>query len=200
MKPENIEDFLEDKWLAERGVGYRMAVTEEQKENKMSQMTEFEKEYQQHVLQWAHDRNIINGSDNIKQLLKTLTEAGEFIDAVVSGDVGEFVDAIGDQWVTLVIGMEQSGVTYQKALDSAMCMGTSDDADTVVLYAISRIADGILKDDNTLLEQGYGTYLQVLRNLKTFFTFGVAAAWSTIKDRKGKMVNGVFVKEQDLVQ
>ena len=178
-----------------------MVVTEEQKENKMSQMTKFEEDYQQLVLQWANDRNIVNGSDNIKQLLKTLTEAGEFIDAIMSEDVDEFVDAIGDQWVTLVIGMEQSGVTYQKALDSAMCMGTSDDAlknDTVVLYAISCIADGILKGDKILLEQGYGTYLQVLRNLKTSFTFGVAAAWNTIKDRKGKMVNGVFVKESDL--
>ena len=178
-----------------------MVVTEEQQEKKISQMTKFEEDYQQLVLQWANDRNIVNGSDNIKQLLKTLTEAGEFIDAVVSEDVDEFVDAIGDQWVTLVIGMEQSGVTYQKALDSAMCFDTSDDSlkdDTAILYAISCIADGILKGDKVLLAQGYGTYLQVLRNLKTSFTFGVASAWSTIKDRKGKMVNGVFVKESDL--
>ena len=86
----------------------------------MSQMTKFEEEYQQLVLQWANDRNIVDGSDNIKQLLKTLTEAGEFIDAIVFEDVDEFVDAIGDQWVTLVIGMEQSGILYQEALDSAM--------------------------------------------------------------------------------
>ena len=33
MEAKNIEDFLEDKWLAERGVGYRMVVTEEQQEN-----------------------------------------------------------------------------------------------------------------------------------------------------------------------
>jgi len=44
----------------------------------------------------------------------------------MSEDVDEFVDAIGDQWVTLVIGMEQSDVTYQKALDSAMCFDKSD--------------------------------------------------------------------------
>ena len=37
MKPEKIEDFLEDKWLAERGVGYRMVVTEEQKGDDMSE-------------------------------------------------------------------------------------------------------------------------------------------------------------------
>lgn len=201
MKPQNIDDFLQDKWLAERGVGYRMAVTEEQKENKMGQMTDFEKEYQQRVLQWAHDRNIIEGSDVMRQLLKTCTEAGEMVDAARKIDIDEYVDSIGDQWVTLVIGMKQSGVTYQKALDSAMCFNTSNDSlkdGAVILYAISCIADGILKDDKVLLAQGYGTYLQVLRNLEKSFTFGVAAAWNTIKDRKGKMVNGVFVKEQDL--
>ena len=37
MKPENVEDFLEDKWLAERGVGYRMVVTEKQQESEMSE-------------------------------------------------------------------------------------------------------------------------------------------------------------------
>ena len=37
MKPENVDDFLEDKWLAERGVGYRMVVTEEQKVDDMSE-------------------------------------------------------------------------------------------------------------------------------------------------------------------
>lgn len=39
MKPENIEDFLEDKWLAERGIGYRMAVTEKQQEKKMAEIS-----------------------------------------------------------------------------------------------------------------------------------------------------------------
>ena len=47
----------------------------------MNVMTEFEKEYQQRVLQWAHDRNIIEGSDALHQLLKTYTEAGEMVDA-----------------------------------------------------------------------------------------------------------------------
>ena len=60
------------------------------------------------------------------------------------------------------------------------------------------IADGVLKQDKYKLCQGYGEYLSTLRGLPDFVD-GVAAAWNTIKDRKGKMVNGVFVKEQDLV-
>ena len=48
MKPENVDDFLEDKWLAERGVGYRMVVTEEQKGDDMSESSikQTSKEYQ----------------------------------------------------------------------------------------------------------------------------------------------------------
>lgn len=185
MKPENVEDSLKT-----------MVVTEEQQENKMSQMTEFEKEYQQHVLQWAHDRNIIEGSDVMRQLLKTCTEAGEMVDAARKGDIDEYVDSIGDQWVTIVIGMEMSGVSYQDALDAAREIDRPASTDDIVL-STSLISDGMLKQDKYKLCQGYGEYLSILRGLPVFVD-GVVAAWGTIKDRKGKMVNGVFVKESDL--
>ena len=162
----------------------------------MNKMTEFEKEYQQHVLQWAHDRNIIEGSDAMRQLLKTCTEAGEMVDAVRENDIDEYVDSIGDQWVTIVIGMAQAGVPYQEALDAAREIDSPPLTDDII-SAISLIADGILKQEKSKLSQGYGEYLSILRGLPDFVD-GVAAAWNTIKDRKGKMVNGVFVKEQDL--
>lgn len=165
----------------------------------MNVMTEFEKEYQQRVLQWAHDRNIIEGSDAMRQLLKTCTEAGEMVDASRKGDIEEYIDGIGDQWVTLVIGMLQSDVLYQDALDAAYAgtrpyQPTTDD----VVLAVGLISEGILKQDKKLLTEGYGEYLAVLRVLP-IFEEGVSQAWEAIKDRKGKMVNGVFVKEQDLV-
>lgn len=173
-----------------------MEVTEEQQENDMSQMTEFEKKYQQHVLQWAHDRNIIAGSDTMRQLLKTCTEAGEMVDAAGANDTDEYVDAIGDQWVTIVIGMAQAGVHYQEALDASRKINSPPLTDDII-SAISLIADGILKQEKSKLSQGYGEYLSILRGLPDFVD-GVVKAWNTIKDRKGKMVNGVFVKEQDL--
>ena len=197
MKPENVDDFLEGKCLAERGVGYRMVVTEEQKENEMNKMTKFEKEYQQRVLQWAHDRNIIEGSEAMRQLLKTCTEAGEMVDAVRKVDIDEYVDSIGDQWVTIVIGMEIVGVSYQDALVSSREISSPASTDDI-MSSISLISDGMLKQDKYKLCQGYGEYLQILRGLPDFVD-GVVKAWNTIKDRKGKMVNGVFVKEQDLV-
>ena len=162
----------------------------------MNKMTEFEKEYQQRVLQWAHDRNIIEGSDAVRQLLKTCTEAGEMVDAARAIDLDEYVDSIGDQWVTIVIGMEMSGVLYQDALDAAREIDRPASTDDIV-SSISLISDGILKQDKYKLCQGYGEYLSILRGLPDFVD-GVVKAWNTIKDRKGKMVNGVFVKEQDL--
>ena len=33
MKPQNIDDFLEDKWLAEKGVGYPNVSVEQKEEN-----------------------------------------------------------------------------------------------------------------------------------------------------------------------
>ena len=173
-----------------------MVVTEEQQENKMSQMTEFEKEMQQRVLQWANDRNIIAGSDTMSQLLKTCTEAGEMVDAARANDIDEYVDAIGDQWVTIVIGMAQAGVPYQEALDASRKINSPPLIDDII-SAISLIADGILKQEKSKLSQGYGEYLSVLRAVPDFVD-GVVKAWNTIKDRKGKMVNGVFVKESDL--
>jgi hypothetical protein len=162
----------------------------------MNKMTEFEKEYQQRVLQWAHDRNIIEGSDAMRQLLKTCTEAGEMVDAARKVDIDEYVDSIGDQWVTIVIGMEMSGVLYQDALVSSREISSPTSTDDIV-SSISLISDGMLKQDMHKLCQGYGEYLSILRGLPDFVD-GVVKAWNTIKDRKGKMVNGVFVKEQDL--
>ena len=162
----------------------------------MSQMTKFEEDYQRLVLQWAHDRDIIEGSDPMRQLLKTYTEAGEMVDAARKIDIDEYVDSIGDQWVTIVIGMEMGGVLYQDALDAAREINRPASTDDIVL-STSLISDGMLKQDKPRLCQGYGEYLSVLRSLPDFHD-GVAAAWNTIKDRKGKMVNGVFVKESDL--
>ena len=163
----------------------------------MNKMTEFEKEYQQRVLQWAHDRNIIEGSDAMRQLLKTCTEAWEMVDATRAIDLDEYVDSIGDQWVTIVIGMEMAGVSYQDALVSSREISSPASTDDIV-SSISLISDGMLKQDMHKLCQGYGEYLSILRGLPDFVD-GVVKAWNTIKDRKGKMVNGVFVKEQDLV-
>lgn len=89
---------------------------------------------------WAHDRNLINGSDPKSQLLKTMSELGELADGINKNRIHEIVDGLGDVMVTLII------VAAQYDLDLSECLN---------------------------------------------------AAYLEIKDRKGKMIDGVFVKEGD---
>lgn len=114
----------------------------------------------QQVIQWANDRNIIQGSTATKQLEKTAAEFTELCIAVGKDEMleqyvddvpsyprtleavsGEIADGIGDVLVTLIIVAEQCG------LDIEDCLQVS---------------------------------------------------YNQIKDRKGQMRNGVFVKEADL--
>lgn len=111
----------------------------------------------QNVIQWANDRNIIQGSTAIKQLDKTSEEFNELQRAVAALpykqeygiDLGygphegrdEVADAFGDILVTLIIASHQLGFDLQECL---------------------------------------------------------AGAWEEIKDRKGRLVGGKFIKEADL--
>lgn len=101
------------------------------------------------VVQWAQDRNLIDGSTPERQLEKTAAELVELTIAVgkdsmvESGETfgGEIASELGDVLVTLIIVAEQLG------LDVWTCL---------------------------------------------------AVAYDKIKDRKGKMIDGKFVKESDL--
>ena len=103
------------------------------------------------VVQWAEDRNLIEGSSPARQIYKTMEEATELAVAIGAYDleasydepflidhVNAVQDAIGDISVTLIIIAEQVGISFESCL---------------------------------------------------------AAAYEQIKDRKGKMVSGIFVKE-----
>ena len=91
------------------------------------------------VIDWANDRNIINGSTVKDQTLKLVSEVGELADNVAKGRCP--IDDIGDCMVVLSIIAEMSGLTMAQCLEHA---------------------------------------------------------YNDIKNRKGRMTNGVFVKEGDL--
>lgn len=111
------------------------------------------------VIQWAEERNIIDGSTAIKQLDKTSEEFNELQRAVASFDWAvrvdyetgtennaelvrnEIVDAYGDILVTLIISAKMLDIDLEDAL---------------------------------------------------------AQAYEVIRHRKGKMIGGKFIKEEDL--
>ena len=89
------------------------------------------------IIQWANDRNLINGSTPKDQCLKLVQEVGELSDSLCKGKSP--IDDIGDCMVVLAIIAEQSGLTIEDCLSHA---------------------------------------------------------YNDIKDRKGQMIDGVFIKEE----
>lgn len=91
------------------------------------------------IVQWHHDRNLIEGATDKDQFAKLIQEAGELSDNLCKGR--NPADDIGDMIVVLINIAERNGLTLNQ------CM---------------------------------------------------TQAWDDIKDRKGKMVDGVFIKESDI--
>ena len=96
------------------------------------------KELMHSVVQWHHDRNLIDGATDKDQVCKLIQEVGELSDNVCKGK--DIKDDIGDCMVVLINIAERNGTNLEECLYQA---------------------------------------------------------WNDIKDRKGKMVNGIFIKEDD---
>lgn len=91
------------------------------------------------ILQWAEDRNLLNGSTRKDQMVKLVEEIGELAAGIAKGKADLVKDSIGDALVVLTILAKQSGTSVEECLN---------------------------------------------------------LAWNEIKDRKGKMVDGIFIKEE----
>ena len=90
------------------------------------------------IVQWHHDRNLIDGSSDKDQVLKLMQELGELSDSVCKGK--DVKDDLGDMMVVMLNIMERQGVSMEECLSTA---------------------------------------------------------YNDIKDRKGRMVDGIFIKEGD---
>ena len=73
---------------------------------------------------------------------------------------------------------------------------------TKLIEEIGELATGLNKQNNALIEDSIGDSLVVLIILCQQLGFDLKecleTAYNEIKDRKGKMINGTFVKEEDL--
>ena len=70
-----------------------------------------------------------------------------------------------------------------------------------LMEEVGEIAEGLAKDNINLTKDGIGDTVVVLtilaEQLGTSIEECTEIAYNEIKDRKGKMINGVFVKESD---
>lgn len=156
------------------------------------------KELIEKVEQWSKDRNL-NTADPNKQRLKLWEEFGELNASIARDDREGAIDAIGDILVVMIIYKQQLGYgsneLFNSRKDDIDFLGRLEDIDLIDfigrgIYDSRSYIEGLgmVVDNLTVLAYRLGTNLEEC----------LAAAYDVIKDRKGKMINGVFVKESDL--
>ena len=162
------------------------------------------------IEQWAEDRNLIKGSTPQKQFIKLMEEFGELCAGIARNDKDKIKDSIGDCSVVVIILTKQLNannlgfITAYKAADFStenseiICLrasGVLGNASSYLMYMTSsesksRLADVLLR---------FIFYIsKIALNFELNLESCLSSAYNEIKDRKGRMIDGVFVKEGDL--
>ncbi|UJQ43521.1 putative nucleoside triphosphate pyrophosphohydrolase [Acinetobacter phage vB_AbM_WUPSU] len=163
------------------------------------------------IEQWASDRNIIKGSKPIDQAMKLFSEFGELADNVGKGR--DCRDDIGDVFVVLTIMSAQMGGevmkliiddNYTDYIDYVDHENSKNETDLKKLvYMLNRDIHAFI--NSIIYTYSFKDDLKLCINCldkiaiinKTTLKECVQLAYNDIKDRKGLMHNGMFIKESD---
>lgn len=151
------------------------------------------------VMQWSKERNLDTADPN-KQRLKLWEEFGELNAAIARDNRDDVMDAIGDMLVVMIIYCQQKkyysiyrlfefdieNYEFLKRLETPALIDYT-------AYEILHLRNFIQSTNDivnrlSVIAERYGMELEDC----------LQSAYNEIKDRRGKMINGVFVKESDL--
>lgn len=157
------------------------------------------KELIKKVEQWSIERGL-NTADPNKQRLKLWEEFGELNAAIARDNRDGAIDAIGDMLVVLIIYKRQLGFKSKKIFYPKKNRIDSMNARLGNTELINYVGHGIVYSHiyNECLKEVTEGLTVLAYRLGTNLEECLSAAYDVIKDRKGKMINGVFVKEEDL--
>lgn len=152
------------------------------------------------VQQWSIDRGL-DKADSKKQMLKLYEEFGELASGLAKGNKEVVSDSIGDVVVVLIILAQQQGL--EKISDfNIICnhLQPSDlmpqASETIGLISLR------VRRTKSEVEEPIVRLISYLRTIAKYenlkFEDCLSQAWNEIKDRKGKLIDGVWVKEEDL--
>lgn len=153
--------------------------------------------------QWAEERNFKDGATIEGQQLKLVEEVGEIAAAIARNNIDGIKDGIGDAAVVLTVLCFLLGYAIEDVL--AACYPRHVDIKATLLDKAVLLDDW--SDAKVLLQVIYSSevlnyseaailgLVAIAERHELNFVECLAAAWAAIKDRKGRMIGGVFVKE-----
>ena len=167
----------------------------------MSDLTQLIK----NIENWAEARNLIEGSTPKKQFIKLMEEFGELCSGVSKNKIDVVKDSIGDCFVVMVIlaAQRKKDEMLQYAEINDQCRYFNVDIESRLIESLSslnRLSYELSSPEN--ISALFGLFFIELVEVARYFDLDihdcVQSAWDEIKDRKGRMIDGVFVKEGDL--
>lgn len=173
------------------------------------------KELIKNIEQWAEDRNLIEGSTPQKQMLKLMEEFGELCGGIAKNKPDVIKDSVGDCLVVMIIMKRQLGLGTEYNFDELEKRFEMPAKFNTELACLDfGVHFGILAKTLSVFDRFglcfypsnivfdfircYGSLLAICFSLKLDIKDCLQIAYDQIKDRKGKMIDGVFVKAEDL--
>jgi hypothetical protein len=156
------------------------------------------------VISWGEVVGIFENGNPARQMLKTVEEFGEVADGIIKGDRDEMADGVGDVFVTIILQAKLQGYHFDdifKALESMPLVfkGTFSE----MLSCLGFLSGAIAKERKDDILRGIACVAFSLEAFADQHNLDTAecldAAYKVIARRvgKGKMVDGVFVKNED---
>ena len=163
------------------------------------------KEFNEKIIAWAVDRELDKKGTVEGQVVKTVEEMAELIIGISKDNIEVIKDSIGDVYVTLVIGnmldykedIEDIYTEVKQRIDESKYV---EDRKVVMLGLLTTAMEQTLSYfyQDHVIKQVLENLLEVAKFYELDFEECVEAAYKEIANRKGKTVNGTFVKEEDL--
>jgi|SRR5690606_26412042 len=149
------------------------------------------KDLNNNIIQWADDKGILSNATPLTQIKKTFEELTELITALIDKNPEDVKDAIGDVNVTLIIvsklaelkpSLEEIGksnvfITANWIVEIFQKLARNKDISIDVIRAQEAL-NRLAKENGLTLEEC------------------TQSAYEVIAKRTGKLVNGVFVKDE----
>ena len=152
------------------------------------------------IEQWAEDRNIIKGSKPIDQAMKLFSEFGELADNIGKGR--DCRDDIGDIFIVLTIITKQTGRSVGDYADGGVMLRHPHNKENVseLAYFLAPFVSYLTippQFNGQALVECIRLLRTIASNISSTLEECVQIAYDDIKERRGVLVNGVFIKESD---